>query len=123
VLPNHDGKCARLHGHSYRVDVLLAGPVREADGSPGEGMVLDFANVSDAWKPLHAQLDHAYLNHVLPDEFQPTTAENIAAFIYERLRWAHLPLASVRVWETATSFAEVGRVGWARELDAERACE
>jgi 6-pyruvoyltetrahydropterin/6-carboxytetrahydropterin synthase len=106
-LPNHEGKCARPHGHSYRVDIELAGTPRPADGSSSEGMVCDFADVSEAWFPLHALLDHRDLNDVLPERYQPTTAENVACFIAAELSGELGGLAAVTVWETATSWARV----------------
>src|SRR5262245_59282780 len=103
-LPNHDGKCAQLHGHSYRVEVLVRGEVKPTNGESDEGMVADFAALSAAWEPLHDQLDHRFLNDVL--EF-PTTAENLAAWLLEELQQVLPQVYGVRVWETATSWAVV----------------
>jgi 6-pyruvoyltetrahydropterin/6-carboxytetrahydropterin synthase len=60
-LPNvpADHKCARLHGHSFRVAVHVAGPL-----DPTLGWVMDFAELKAAWKPIDALLDHRYLNDV-----------------------------------------------------------
>ena len=54
-LPNvaQGHKCGRLHGHSYQVDVIV-----EGDVNPQTGMVIDFAEITEAWAPLHAVLDH-----------------------------------------------------------------
>ena len=41
-LPNHKGKCRRPHGHSYRLQISLRGPIKEAPGQSDEGMVMDF---------------------------------------------------------------------------------
>jgi 6-pyruvoyltetrahydropterin/6-carboxytetrahydropterin synthase len=101
-LPNHDGKCARLHGHSYRVELAVTGPIRDADGAPDEGMVIDFARLKEAWEPLHRQLDHRNLNDLLAF---PTTAENIAWWLLEQL--TAVGVNSVRVWETENASAEV----------------
>ena len=103
-LPNHAGKCAQLHGHSYRVDVQVSGEVRPADGSSGEGMVLDFAALKDAWKPIEARVDHRCLNDVLPE--MPTTAENIAGWMLAQLRVTVPGVCAVRVWETESCWAE-----------------
>ena len=63
-------KCARLHGHSYRVEIHVAGPVGEETG-----WVMDFQEIKDAFAPLHDQLDHHYLNEVdgpgQPDQREP----------------------------------------------------
>ncbi len=88
-------KCARLHGHSYRAEVHVAGPV-----DPSAGWVLDFADITAAWRPLHDQLDHRYLNEV-PGLDNPTS-ENVAAWIWARLA-PTLPLSAVVVRETCTS--------------------
>lgn len=105
-LPHHAGKCARLHGHSYRAELVLEGEVLPADGSSGEGMVVDFSEVKAAWELVHRNIDHAFLNDVLPPDFQPTTAENIAAYLLDVLSVPLRQLVAVRLWETATSWAE-----------------
>lgn len=89
-------KCARLHGHSFRVEVHVAGPV-----DPTLGWVMDFADLADAWAPLHAVLDHHYLNDV--EGLANPTSENLAAWIWDRLAAAGLPLTRVVVRETCTS--------------------
>lgn len=104
-LPNHDGKCRNLHGHSYRVEVEAEGPVRRSDGEPDEGMVLDFAVLKAAWLPLFQQLDHRCLNDVIDD--CPTTAENLAGWLLSELRAVVQEVTAVRVWETAGAWAEV----------------
>jgi 6-pyruvoyltetrahydropterin/6-carboxytetrahydropterin synthase len=87
-------KCARLHGHSYRIEIRVEGPV-----SKPAGWVTDFADVKAAWSPLDDRLDHRYLNEV--DGLENPTSENVAAWIWDRLE---LPgLAAVTVRETCTS--------------------
>ena len=103
-LPNHAGKCANLHGHSYLVEVRAAGEVKPTTGEPDEGMVCDYARLSAAWRPLHERLDHRCLNDVL--DF-PTTAENLAGYLLAELRAALPMVFSVRLWETANCWAEV----------------
>jgi 6-pyruvoyltetrahydropterin/6-carboxytetrahydropterin synthase len=96
VPPEH--KCARLHGHSFRVEVRVRGPI-----GAESGWVLDFADVSRAFAPLHDRLDHRYLNDV--DGLDNPTSERIAVWIWDRLA-AELPgLAEVVVHETCTSAA------------------
>ncbi len=105
-LPNVPAghKCARLHGHSYYVTVAVTGEV-----DPVFGWILDFADIEAAWKPLHAILDHHYLNEV-PGLENPT-AENLARFIHERLVLPAGQVVSITVHETCTSEAvyEVAR--------------
>jgi len=61
-LPSHDGKCARLHGHTYAVEVTLSGPVRSPDGYPDESMVVDFYQVSKVFKDtIEALCDHRFM--------------------------------------------------------------
>ena len=95
MLPNHPGKCSRLHGHSYRLDVTLEGPL-QADG-PATGMVEDFEIVSHVVKrAVIAELDHRSLNELIENP----TAENIVRWVWGRLA-AELPLlAELTLWET-----------------------
>lgn len=99
--PEH--KCHRLHGHTYRVEIRLR-------GEPGRrlGMLIDYADIAAAWRPLHDLLDHRLLNEI-PGLGVPTT-EVLAEWVYERLAPSLGGLAlSVRVYESATTYAEVGR--------------
>ena len=105
-LPNHDGKCQQLHGHSYRVVVQARGPIKGATGESDEGMVLDFARLKLAWGPVHARFDHQCLNDVVPDGVL-TTAENLAAFLLDELRAAVPQVFAVTVWETPDCCARV----------------
>jgi 6-pyruvoyltetrahydropterin/6-carboxytetrahydropterin synthase len=88
-------KCRRLHGHSFSVEIAVEGEVE-----PERGWLLDYGAIRDACSPLHAELDHRYLNEV-PGLENPTS-ENLARWIWERLA-DKLPLAEVRVAETCTS--------------------
>ncbi len=96
-LPNvPDGhKCARLHGHSFRVEVHVAGEVGATSG-----WVMDFADIKQAFAPLAEQLDHRYLNEV-PGLDNPTS-EVLARWIWHGLA-DQLPLCAVVVRETCTS--------------------
>jgi len=96
-LPNvPDGhKCARLHGHSYRVEVHVSGDVGAMSG-----WVMDFADIKAAFVPLADQLDHRYLNEV-PGLENPTS-EVLARWIWLRLA-DQLPLSAVAVRETCTA--------------------
>jgi 6-pyruvoyltetrahydropterin/6-carboxytetrahydropterin synthase len=97
VPPAH--KCARLHGHSFKVELAVAGPV-----DARTGWFLDFQELHDAWKPLHEMLDHRYLNEV-PGLENPTS-EVLAKWIWERVRPKLPALAQVTVHETCESRCE-----------------
>jgi 6-pyruvoyltetrahydropterin/6-carboxytetrahydropterin synthase len=89
-------KCARLHGHSFRVTVRVEGEVEERTG-----WVVDFADLGKAFAPVHEALDHRCLNDV-PGLENPTS-EVLARWIWDRLV-RELPLLSaVVVQETCTS--------------------
>lgn len=109
-LPEHDGKCRRLHGHTYRVEIGVTGDLQTS--GPSNGMVIDFGDMTSAYSELvHARFDHDYLNDKLPQAFMPPTAEKVALFIWDVLYERFLPtsceLTCVRVWETDTCYAEV----------------
>jgi len=89
-------KCARLHGHSFGVTVAVEGPVGATTG-----WVMDFAELRDAWAPLHDQLDHRHLNDV-PGLENPTS-EVLATWIWDRLAPTLPGLAEITVRETCTS--------------------
>ena len=99
-LPNVPAghKCARVHGHSFRVEIHVSGPV---DGHLG--WVMDFADVKAAFDPLYRQLDHQFLNDV-PGLENPTS-ENLAKWIWQKLKPALPQLSAVVVHETCTSGA------------------
>ena len=97
-LVNYHGKCEKLHGHTYRLRVVLEGVPDD------EGMIMDFVEVSQIVKEnVISKLDHAYLNDLIT---QPS-AENIAIWIWQRieknLRRENCRLFEIHVWETATS--------------------
>jgi 6-pyruvoyltetrahydropterin/6-carboxytetrahydropterin synthase len=96
-LPNvpEGHKCSRLHGHTYRVEIHVSGPVDEYTG-----WVVDFGDIKAAFKPLIDQLDHYYLNEV--EGLKNPTSENLAHWIWQRLS-AALPLSKIVVRETCTS--------------------
>jgi 6-pyruvoyltetrahydropterin/6-carboxytetrahydropterin synthase len=94
VPPGH--KCARLHGHSFHVVVHVDGPVDDETG-----WVRDFADLSEAMKPVTDQLDHYYLNEI--DGLSNPTSEILARWIWRRLEASLPDLSEVVVRETCTS--------------------
>jgi len=87
-----DHKCHRIHGHNFKVEVVLEGRV-----DPVTGFLRDYADIQEAWKPIHADLDHRYLNDI--EGLENPTSENICEYLWGRLA-LHLPeLCEVSVWE------------------------
>lgn len=97
-LPNvpEGHKCARLHGHSYKVIVHVEAPVE-----PESGWVMDFGDLKKAFKPLEARLDHYYLNDI--EGLENPTSEVLARWIWERLKPTLPDLSALTVRETCTS--------------------
>jgi len=97
-LPNtpKGHKCRELHGHSYTCEIHITGAVDR-----DRGWVCDFADIKDAFAPLHAMLDHHVLNDI--DGLTNPTAENIAKWVWERLTVRIDGLAAIVIHETPTS--------------------
>ncbi len=89
-------KCRRMHGHSFRADVYIEGEVGE-----DTGWILDFADIKRAFEPLEQQLDHRLLNEV--EGLENPTSENIAKWIWDRLKPALPGLSKVIVQETCNT--------------------
>jgi 6-pyruvoyltetrahydropterin/6-carboxytetrahydropterin synthase len=126
ALWNYDGPCRNVHGHSYRLYVTLSGvPVNDTQ-NPKNGMVIDFTDLKNiVKKEIINVFDHAVtvsgdyyrkklemfkamFGNIIVVDYQPT-CENLAADFASRIR-KHLPdkvrLHSLKLYETATSFAE-----------------
>lgn len=103
-LPHHEGKCRRLHGHSFRGRVYVASDRLQSSGSE-TGMVMDFSRLKTYLDPLVKNyLDHYYLNDSLG--LENPTSEAIAAWIFQQLADQGVPgLHSVEILETCTSAA------------------
>lgn len=91
-------KCRRMHGHSFRVDVVVAGEV-----DPTEGYLQDYGEIKAAIEPLRERLDHYVLNDI--EGLENPTAEMLAKWVFDRLRPALPLLTEVRVHETCTTEA------------------
>jgi len=91
-------KCRRLHGHSFKVEIVVAG---ECDAKLG--WLMDYAHISAAFMPIWKKLDHRYLNEVAG--LDNPTSEEIAVWIWERLKPKLPMLTEVVVAETCTARA------------------
>ncbi len=125
-LPHHRGKCLRPHGHSYRLQISLRGPISETVGQSDEGMVMDFDDLKQivnntilerlsdsvprgrAAQPVeHGGMDHNDLNALTGIR---TTAENLVHWIWDALVAGGLPdqlLYRIRLWETEKGCVEI----------------
>ncbi|MEE9525826.1 MAG: 6-carboxytetrahydropterin synthase QueD [Candidatus Woesearchaeota archaeon] len=86
-LPGYKGNCSKLHGHSYKLEVAIKGPVKN-------GMVIDFRELDTIVKEKALDiLDHSYINDIIKNP----TAENLVKWIWDKLP---LKLHLLRLWET-----------------------
>ncbi|GFN33882.1 6-carboxytetrahydropterin synthase QueD [Paenibacillus xylaniclasticus] len=109
-LHQYEGKCKNLHGHTYKVQLILSGVPDE------RGISIDFSDMKRiAKKRIIDPLDHKYLNEVLPP--MNTTAENMVVWMYEQVHEAlveeglypNIRVEEIKLWETPTSFAAITR--------------
>lgn len=88
-LPNYKGKCENLHGHTYKLEIVIEGDVKK------DGMIIDFVKMKTIVEAeVIEKLDHQQLN----DLFESPTAEHIINWIAEQLE-GKLPLYSIKLWE------------------------
>ena len=97
-LPNvpEGHKCARMHGHSFRIEIHVSGPVGQKSG-----WVMDFADLRQAFQPLFDRLDHRCLNDI--EGLENPTSENLARWIWERLNIGLPQLSKIVVQETCNA--------------------
>lgn len=102
-LPDHEGKCFRLHGHTYGLEVTVEGTPQQT--GPAAGMVMDFADLRQrVHESIVERLDHQFLNEVF--DFVPTV-EAVAAWTFQRLLEEGVPVTKVRLAEGPNSWVEV----------------
>jgi 6-pyruvoyltetrahydropterin/6-carboxytetrahydropterin synthase len=92
-------KCRRLHGHSFRFDVVV-----EGDVDPKTGYLIDYGDIKKATEPLVQRLDHYYLNEI--EGLSNPTSEVLAKWLFDRLKPALPQLTAIIVHETCTSVCE-----------------
>jgi 6-pyruvoyltetrahydropterin/6-carboxytetrahydropterin synthase len=109
-LPQHKGKCATMHGHTYRLEVTV---VRDngklINGGSDEGMVIDFYDLKTIVNTeIIDKIDHKVLNEVFPFR---TTAENMAAHFFavltDKLQSSGVIVEKIKLWEASDSYVEV----------------
>jgi 6-pyruvoyltetrahydropterin/6-carboxytetrahydropterin synthase len=89
-------KCRRLHGHSFRFDVVVEGEV-----PPEKGYLVDYGDIKKVTDPIVARLDHYYLNDI--EGLQNPTSENISKWLWDALKPLLPLLSAIIVHETCTS--------------------
>ena len=103
-LRGYKGKCEELHGHNWKVELVLA-----CDKQNKLGMVLDFTQMKKSLNNVLSALDHKYLNNIAYFKKSNPTSENIAKYIFDRLKAKSGELKSfiksITVWESETSCA------------------
>ncbi|KMY68712.1 6-pyruvoyl tetrahydrobiopterin synthase [Desulfocarbo indianensis] len=102
-LRNFKGRCEALHGHNWRVEVVVRG-----DTLDQAGLIMDFGELKAAMNQVMDRLDHCYLNEIKPfDELNPSS-ELIAKYLYEEISQllpAGVSMARVSAWESEDSRA------------------
>lgn len=94
-LPGHP-KCGKPHGHTYRVDIVVEGEVRD-------GMIVDFAILKEKLRAILKSFDHTALNEILPYP----SCENLCTELLERLKKQIPQIVSLRVWEGRGKWSEL----------------
>lgn len=111
-LPNHVGQCKHLHGHSYKLEVEVTGPIITADSfyKSQEGMIVDFGLLKEIInKYILAKVDHRCLNDLYPNPTAEIMVESFAKVLEVQIKAYNnfsLKLLRVRLWETENSYAE-----------------
>src|SRR5271163_1986116 len=91
ALRNYKGKCENVHGHNFRVQVVI-----EGERLDETGLLVDFLDVKDAMRNIIGRLDHVFLNDIPPFDVKNPSAENIAEYFHQEMTQG-LSSAPVRV--------------------------
>ena len=100
-------KCSRLHGHSFKVELTVAGPV-----NPETGWLIDFGVLHGIWQPVHDVLDHHYLNEI--QGLENPTSEVLAVWIWDQMKPRLPELVQVTLFETCDARCEYAGDGASR---------
>ena len=108
-LKEYEGKCEGLHGHNWRVQLLV-----KTDHLNHIGLGIDFKILKRILNEILSRLDHAFLNDIEPFQTQNPSSENLACYIYgeflKKLQVKSVQLDWVRVWESTTAYAQYSQV-------------
>lgn len=107
-IPGHPAECRRLHGHTWKVEVTVAGTAQSETG-----MVVDFKTLKETVRSIVKKMDHSYLNELAPfagpDPLHSPTAENIARHVFYSVAQQlssigpGLTMRAVRIWESSSA--------------------
>lgn len=101
LLPYYDGPCSRMHGHNYQLRVTV-----EGRPDPRDGMIRDFEEIRKrVWESALIHCDHLNLNDLMDNP----TAENVVAWMWDRLQSQIDGLKELRLWETPEYCVSYGR--------------
>jgi 6-pyruvoyltetrahydropterin/6-carboxytetrahydropterin synthase len=94
-LPNlaEGHPCKNVHGHSFKITITVSGEINEHTG-----FVMDFGDIDVAFKPIHEQIDHTYLNKI--DGLENPSSENLCKWIWEQLHPSLPGLSQIEIKET-----------------------
>jgi 6-pyruvoyltetrahydropterin/6-carboxytetrahydropterin synthase len=100
ALRNYKGKCENVHGHNFKVQVVI-----EGERLDQTGLLVDFIDVKDLMRAVIARLDHQFLNDVPPFDVRNPSAENIAEYFHQEMSiglttTVPIRIREVKVWET-----------------------
>src|ERR1700677_865481 len=101
ALRNYKGRCENVHGHNFKVQVVIEGEKLDQTG-----LLVDFLDVKAAMQSIIDRLDHVFLNDIAPFDVKNPSAENIAEYFYQEmsvgLQATPVPvrIREVKVWET-----------------------
>jgi 6-pyruvoyltetrahydropterin/6-carboxytetrahydropterin synthase len=101
ALRNYKGRCENVHGHNWKVRVVIEGEKLDATG-----MLVDFLDVKSFMGEILDRIDHQFLNEIPPFDVVNPSAENIAEYFYQQLsgKLADMPvpvrIREVKIWET-----------------------
>jgi len=100
ALRNYKGKCENVHGHNFKVQVVIEGEKLDETG-----LLVDFIDVKNAMRAIIDRLDHVFLNDIEPFTIKNPSAENIAEYFFTEMSQSlkttvPIRIREVKIWET-----------------------